>query len=502
MAKNPVQPGRAATILTSIDYAKAFNRLSFQKCLTSFAKLGASRPVLDLLAAFLSDRSMRVRVQNCWSTPRPVTGGCPQGSILGVFLFNITTDDLEEDSEYILTAPRPEIVQDDGFLNARADNPEDHYRPGWDEDTDDDSGDSFHTAFDGSPPPSPGFTSSPVTAELPDLNAEESPIGRADVFDLRLDGADFDPASRRIIYSSEEDITPPDEPTRTCLGRWTAKQVEVDKYVDDNLQEECVSFENVAETIIGTKAIRTKHVIGSQNAFRHIVRRAEAKGMRVNTAKTGLICISDAQNFKASAFIQDRDGNRIESGPELKVLGWHFSERPNVAAQVEAMKRKFRQRYWVLRHLKKNGFTSDDLLKVYTAMVRPVADYMQEIYHSMLSDRQDEEIERLQSHALRVIFGSTISARRLREMSGLPTLRARRIEQCDKFARKCADSDRFHHWFPLKTQSRATRGRVEQYKEEYARCKRLFDSPLYYMRRRLNGKEGRKYGERNKEYRT
>ena len=37
--------------------------------------------------------------------------------------------------------------------------------------------------------------------------------------------------------------------------------------------------------------------------------------------------------------------------------------------------------------------------------------------------------------------------------------------------------------------------------EEQARCNRLRDSPIFYMRRRLNGKEGKTYGERNKDYR-
>ena len=91
-----LEDDRASVMLTSIDYAKAFNRLSFQYCLAAFARLGASTPIIELLATFLSNRMMTVRVGESWSTPRPVFGGVPQGSILGVFLFNISTDDLED----------------------------------------------------------------------------------------------------------------------------------------------------------------------------------------------------------------------------------------------------------------------------------------------------------------------------------------------------------------------------------------------------------------------
>ena len=270
--------------------------------------------------------------------------------------------------------------------------------------------------------------------------------------------------------------------------------------MDDNLQEERVNFENAPENISpeGVK-IRTKHAIPSQNAFRHIVRRAEAKGMKVNTQKTGLICISSSLNHKTAAFIEDKDGVRRESSDRLKVLGWHFSDRPNVSAYIDVLRRRFRERYWVLRHLKRNGFTTEDLLKVYKTIVRPVADYMQEVYHSCLTDAQYKAIERLQSHALGCIYGAGISARRLRDLSGLSTLRARRIEQVDKFAWKCADSDRFCDWFPRKEAGRRTGNSAkEEYVEEYARCDRLYNSPLFYMRRRLNGKPGRSNGARKR----
>ena len=124
-----------------------------------------------------------------------------------------------------------------------------------------------------------------------------------------------------------------------------------------------------------------------------------------------------------------------------------------------------------------------------------------EVYHAMITDQQDEAIEWLQTHALRCIFGPWISGRRMRQMADLPTLRVRCIGHCDHFAAKCASSERFEHWFPRKEEGGRVTRRREEYVEEYARCDRLFNSPVFYMRRRLNGKPGRHYGERNREYR-
>ena len=87
---------RAGTLLTAIDYAKAFNRMQYQECLRSLVRHGASAEIVRLIATFLTDRRMSVRVGSAWSRPRPVNGGVPQGSILGVLLFNVTTDNLED----------------------------------------------------------------------------------------------------------------------------------------------------------------------------------------------------------------------------------------------------------------------------------------------------------------------------------------------------------------------------------------------------------------------
>ena len=85
-------------------------------------------------------------------------------------------------------------------------------------------------------------------------------------------------------------------------------------------------------------------------------------------------------------------------------------------------------------------------------------------------------------------------------LAEVKTLRQRRIDACDKFANKCLGSVRFSEWFPRKG-GRTSGRNGEKFREDYARCNRLKNTPLFFMRRRLNGKPGKVYGERNKEYR-
>ena len=117
---------------------------------------------------------------------------------------------------------------------------------------------------------------------------------------------------------------------------------------------------------------------------------------------------------------------------------------------VQVLSGRFRSRFWVLRHLRNAGFNEEELVKVYKTILRPVADYLCVFYHSILTDEQDEQIERLQVQALKCIFGWRVPYSEMRSMAGVTTLRQRRIEMADKFAEKAAGSARFSGWFPQK----------------------------------------------------
>lgn len=135
-----------------------------------------------------------------------------------------------------------------------------------------------------------------------------------------------------------------------------------------------------------------------------------------------------------------------------------------------------------------------------TTMVRPIAEYCAPVFHSMLTDDQDYALERMQATALRIIHGYGPSYAEMRQSAGIETLRQRSIELCDKFARKCVTSERFQSWFLPSRATRRTRHAM-QYREDFARCERLRNIPLYYMCRRMNGKLGKIYGKRYCHYR-
>ena len=150
-----------------------------------------------------------------WRLPAGVD---PGGSPL-----QLTTDDLEEGSDYVTFVDRPDVGDADGEDTDE----EDFYGPAADEPNwgglspgNSSLDESFHTARDSLSSGGDPFESSRLSGlgSSPAVGPAISPIRRGDFFDFDLGCQDI-PTQRRILYSSEGDVTPPPEPTTTCLGK-------------------------------------------------------------------------------------------------------------------------------------------------------------------------------------------------------------------------------------------------------------------------------------------
>ena len=119
-------------------------------------------------------------------------------------------------------------------------------------------------------------------------------------------------------------------------------------------------------------------------------------------------------------------------------------------------------------------------------MVRSVFEYASTAYHSMLTKEDTEELERLQKMSLKTIYGFHKPYGEILEDHGILTLKERRERALEKFACKLSENKRYESWLPKQEFIHYNLKKELVFKEKHAKTSRLYNSPLYTIRRKLN----------------
>ena len=454
----------AAISLMSIDFEKAFNRMSHSHCIDALRTLGADEDGVKLAQAFLYGRTMRVKVGSSLSDPRTVPGGSPQGSILGNFLFCVTTNCLAENGQHSennlsITSGGTVSFTNNGDSLGEVDS------------------DESRLASPIAPPISTAVVAADASCSTDELD-DSFPVFR--FFRKRATTLEDTVLSERC---NQDEI---DMNLGIPTG-WQDRPLSIKVYVDDINNIEKIKQSTALSTFTQNRPELLPHAIKSEDNFIKIKDKAQSMGMQVNAAKTQLLCISGNNAYNVRSYIRPTENEEITSGDELKILGFWFGTRPNVDVHVGKLLTKFRARLWSLRHLKKSGMCSRDLLYVYNSILKPVLDFAAPAYHSLLTVTQTESLERLQKKALSIIYGQQFSYLEAMAVSNLCTLKERREELTKNFALAALKNPRYSDgWFPQKPPKHYDTRMNRPYEEDIVRTERMKKNPLTYMKRILN----------------
>ena len=435
---NALEGGERAAVILGLDFEKAFNRMQHGVCLDQFIKLGGSVASARLIKSFLTGRRMTIKIGKCFANYRDIVRGSPQGSVMGCFLYCIATQHLTRN----LAVANP----------GRADFPHQQHSP---------------------PAVQFGFP----YPQVPDEGGRIRYFPRSEGSSSEEEGVEF--------WENQETPDVMGEGVQEVIVHQEGDVTDY-KYIDDTtLLEVCPLAEGVRHLTTGP-TIETLTPAGLSGSLLEMIRRSDDIGMLINCKKTQLLCVSPNNGCITEAAIAHGD-DVIRSVDKLKLVGFTFGTRADVAEHIEELKKKFRIRIWMLYHLREAGIKGKPLYRLYCCYIRSVMEYCSPVYHAIINGGQSADLEHMHRLAITVCYGGNVEVRGLMADLGIETLEARRIRRTDSFVAKAVRNPRLaESWFPLRPDNGHNLRVRRPFLEESARTSRKFNSPIAYYRRRAN----------------
>ena len=132
---------------------------------------------------------------------------------------------------------------------------------------------------------------------------------------------------------------------------------------------------------------------------------SDEREMALNTGKTCLFIVNFTHKYQFRPLLQiPGSDSTIDRVLETKLLGYYFTHDMKTQRHVEHILKIGFKRIWAIRKLKKSGVPDDDILYFYFMKIRSVLESSCVVFHSMLTQEEINDIERLQKIVFKIIL--------------------------------------------------------------------------------------------------
>ena len=308
---------------------------------------------------------------------------------------------------------------------------------------------------------------------------------------------------------------PGGSPQGASLGLWSflsqtndnpedSKSDEMYKFVDDKSVIEVINLFSIGLASHNTKAtvpsnipvsnifIPSEH-LRTQKNMEKVQSWTESKKMKLNIKKTKNLVFNFSKNNQFSTDVK-LGSEVVETVKETKLLGTILTDNLSWNTNTNKIVKETNRRMQMLHKASKFTNNTKDLKQIYMLQIRSKLDQSAVLWHSSLTKKNRDDLERVQKSAVKCILGKSYqSYENGLERLGLETLERRRDQMCLKFAKQCLKIDKMNKFFGRNfTEHSMLKRDSNAFKVVRAQTERYRKSAIPFMIRMLNSCESEK----------
>ena len=259
------------------------------------------------------------------------------------------------------------------------------------------------------------------------------------------------------------------------------------KFMDDATIQESIDLVTNLVKDSNDDLILTKDHTDIQKQIEIIKKLSDEREMSMNADKTFILINNFTHNHQFISHLQiPNSSEKIRTKDETKLLGYWLTSDVKPHRHVKHILDIAYKRLWAVTKLKNAGVPDADILHFFNIKIRSVLETNCPVFHSMLTNEDKDDIERIQKIVLKIILGDKYTSYEAAcKIFQVESLNTRRTKICLSFALKCSNSKKFQHMFEPNTVNTH-----EKYKVPFAYTSRYQNSPKIFLTKLLNNYYG------------